>query len=140
MLPQASVIKGKSILKINNSGVYKIAEFTNVANTLYKKLSNKSTIEESINALQELAKENKTYQVLLDRLNISQGLDTFSNFTFEKMKLLVGFLNNFNTTSENYVMMMANQVETLEHPGRYFVNSNTDRAENIVKNAWNYSC
>ena len=63
MLPQASIIKGKSILKINNSGVYKIAEFTNVANTLYKKLSNKSTIEESINALQELAKENKTYQI-----------------------------------------------------------------------------
>ena len=139
MLPQAHIIKGKSVLKINNSGVYKIAEFTNIANTLYKKLSNKSTIEESINTLQELAKENKTYQILLDRLNIPQGLDNFSDFTFERMKLLIGFLNNFNTTAESYVMMMANQVESLEHPGRYFVNSNTDRAENIVKNAWNYT-
>jgi len=139
MLPQTSTVKGKSVLKINNSGVYKIAEFTHIANTIYKKLSNKSTIEESINALQELAKENKTYQVLLDRLNIPQGLDTFSDFTFERMKLLVGFLNNFNTTSEKYVTMLANEVESLDHPGRYFVNSNTDRAENIVKNAWNYA-
>tara|TARA_R110002020_G_scaffold136431_3_gene304245 strand:- start:6155 stop:19723 length:13569 start_codon:yes stop_codon:yes gene_type:complete len=137
-LPQASTIKGKSVLKVNSSGVYNVADYNNIANTLYKKLSNKSTIEEIVSELQELSKENKTYQVLLDRLHISQGIDNFSNFNFERMKLLVGFLNTFNTTSEKYVMMMANEVKSNEQPGRYFVNSNTDRAENIIKNAWNY--
>lgn len=137
-LPQATTVKGKSILKINSSGVYRVAEYSTVANTLYKKLSNKNTIEDIINELQELAKENKTYQVLLDRLHISQGIDNFSDFNFERMKMLVGFLNSFNSTTDKYVMMMANEVQAFEQPGRYFVNSNTDRAENIIKNAWNY--
>ena len=132
---------GESLIKDNKSGVYQMASFGEVMNTLYKHLSNKSGIEESYKELVELANENKTYKVLLKRLGIEQGLDAVkqSDYSINQLRMLMSFIKTFNTSNEEYVTLLAKQSPYNEHPGRFFNDSNTEKAENTIKLSWNYN-
>ena len=137
-LPQTiSDMDGQSLFKKNRSGTYQLATFSQVINTLYKNLANVHNVEDMVDVLQELAQENKTYAFLLDRLGIRQGIESVEHLNDNQMYMLMGFLNTFNVASEEYVTLMANQTSYETNPGRYFTNSNTDRAENILKRSWN---
>ena len=118
-----------------------MASFGEVMNTLYKHLSNKSGIEESYKELVELANENKTYKVLLKRLGIEQGLDAVkqSDYSINQLRMLMSFIKTFNTSNEEYVTLLAKQSPYNEHPGRFFNDSNTEKAENTIKLSWNYN-
>ena len=137
-LPQSVIVKGVSDLKINKSGLYAGVEYTDVANTLYKNLSNSNGIEDMVSKLLELGSKNKTYHILAKRLNIAKGIGSIKDLTFNQLRLLTGFYKNFNTTSDTYVKLIAKESLEFEgHPSRYFINSNSERAAENIKFKWN---
>ena len=137
-LPASSTKKGTSDIKFNKSGLYAGAEYVDVANTLYKHLSNSSSLENMVTKLLDLGTKDKTYHILAKRLNIDKGVGSIKDLTFNQLKLLTGFYKNFNTTADTYVKLIAKESNEFEkHPARYFINSNSERVEEAIKFRWN---
>lgn len=129
---------GDPLIKDNKSGVYQLATFSEVVNTLYKQLANTNDIDDMFDVLSELARENRTYKVLLKRLGIEEGLEAVEELNFNQFKMLMGFIKTFNTSAEEYVTLLAKQSNAKTHPGRFFRDSNTEKAEDITRTKWNY--
>tara|TARA_R110001583_G_scaffold26456_2_gene95182 strand:+ start:19957 stop:33864 length:13908 start_codon:yes stop_codon:yes gene_type:complete len=130
------------LLKTNKSGTYELTPSSEVITTLYKHLSNKSSVDEMYETLVKLAKENITYQILLKRLGIAEGLESVvhESFSPNKLRLLFGLLKVVNNSNEEYGTLLAKKhIVAEENPGRFINDSNTEKAENITKNRWNYN-
>jgi len=122
-------------------GVNKLTDYGQVLATLYKNLSNKSTVLEMLLALENLAKENATYRVLLNRLGLYKhgsktSYDTLLNQNLSKQEfsVLLAFLNNFSKSANTYNVLNVNT-----EGRRNLVNSNKEQYTDIIKQRWAYN-
>ena len=135
-------IDGEPLLETNKAGTYELASSSEVITTLYKHLANKSTIDDMFETLVELAEENKTYKILLKRLGILGGLEsvTSKDYSPNKLRMLFALLKVVNNSNEEYGTLLAKkQINKDDNPGRFINDSNTEKAEQITRNRWNYN-
>ena len=142
-LPQSvETESGEYVLKTNKAGTYVLAPASQIITTLYKNLANQPSVDHMVDKLQELARENKTYSILLKRLGIQDGIEavTKDSYSQNQLRMLLGFLKMVNNSNEEFGTLLARkQTSREENPGRFINNSNIEKAENITKNRWNYN-
>ena len=142
-LPRSiSNVDGNPVLETNKSGTYQLASSSEVITTLYKHLANKSSIDEIYEKLVELSTENLTYKILLKRLGILEGIEsvTKDDYSQNKLRMLFALLKVVNNSNEEYGTLLARkQINKDDNPGRFINDSNTEKAEQITRNRWNYN-
>ena len=115
----------------NIAGTSALAEYGEVIRNLYKNLSNKDTLFDMWYALEQLANEDATYKVLMQRLKIEDYAAGFDNLDNTEMALMLAFFTGFNKAADTYVTQLVSKTG-----GRNFVNSNTNLIENLTMQRW----
>tara|TARA_B100000768_G_scaffold164652_1_gene166675 strand:- start:7735 stop:15054 length:7320 start_codon:yes stop_codon:yes gene_type:complete len=132
-LPQVqkwSSKQGKYIFTQNKLGGTKLADFSKIQGIMYKTLSNKEGLDAKIAALEKLASENYTFQILLDRLGFAAGMD-LANLTPFQMNLFISLANSFNNAGHKYHI-----VQVTDQGARNVMNANKESEHNAVKRVW----
>lgn len=122
--------KGKYIFAQNKLGGTKLANFSKIQGIMYKTLSNKEGLDAKIAALQKLAAENLTFQILLDRLGFAAGMDLMDLTPFQ-MQVFISLANSFNNAGHKYHI-----VQVTDKGARNVMNANKESEHNAVKRLW----
>lgn len=129
-LPEVEKWDGKYIFKQNKLGGTKLADFSKIQGIMYKTLSNKEGLDAKIAALQKLASENLTFQILLDRLGFAAGMDLMDLTPFQ-MQVFISLANSFNNAGHKYHI-----VQVTDKGARNVMNANKESEHNAVKRLW----
>ena len=120
----------KFVFEQNKLGGTKLADYSKVQGIMYKALSNKESLDAKISALQKLAEQNYTFQILLDRLGFQEGMN-LGDLTKFQMQVFISLANSFNNAGHTY-----NIVQVTEGGARNVMNANKEGEHNAVKRLW----
>ena len=134
-LPSVSHVKsggsGTFVYNRNRLGMPQLEDFGTVFSTLYKITANSANELDLIQRIEMLAAQDRTYQVLLNRLGLPNGVDSIHTLDKYQFDLLMDLYSSMNNAENSYEMMYITQAG-----GRGLIDANKDSASNIVKSKW----
>jgi hypothetical protein len=117
---------------LNKLGGPKLANPSDITGVLYKSLANISSPAMMVSEMNDLAKDNPVYNILLERMGLQYGDWSYvDELSKDQMKTLVSFLTAFSNAKPLY------QVTQVTSSGQRSMNdANTENNERLVKSTW----
>ena len=112
----------------NKSGFAKLVDFGNTMSYLYKNLSNTHP-NNLLAKLEYLSTERPELSILRKRLGITNK--DFSGLTVPQMNMVIKLLIQFDQSANTFWTQMIDR-----ESGRYLVDSNSNRVERLITDAW----
>ena len=127
-LPATQELNGKRSFVYNNSGFPKLVDFGGTMAFLYKELSNMdpNNILPELQKLQEIRPEIKS---LIKRLGAESN--DWADKTGPQVRMLTRFIQQFNQANRKFYMQRIDR-----QGGRYLLDSNSSRIDDLVKDTW----